>query len=65
MKWRIFIAAALAVGLTLWTAGAPPAALAFGIALAALLNYKKAKSGTARPSKAEIADPSTKRTVNP
>jgi hypothetical protein len=62
MSWRIFIAAALAVALTLWAAGAPPAAIAFGIVLAGLYNYKKSKAGTV-PSK--LADPSIKRTVNP
>jgi len=60
MNWRIFIAAALSVAIALFAAGAPPAAIAAGIVVAALWNYRsRNKSGRTRSKNGDIS-PSTR-----
>jgi len=52
MKWRFFIGACLLVGWLMSAMGAPLAAVAAGIGLAAVWNFQKLRAG-ARPFKHE------------
>jgi hypothetical protein len=51
MKWRYFIGAAVLAGYGMLAAGAPVAAVAAGISLAALLNFAQQRRGSARAGK--------------
>jgi negative regulator of sigma E activity len=67
MKWRYFLVAILVVGYAMLAVGAPPVAVAAGIALAAVLNLKQLASQKVQQPKKSNQTPATSATrmVNP
>ena len=64
MKWRFFIGASILVGYGLAVAGVPLAAVAAGIALAAVYNYVQQKRSPAPRKRDERIKDSATRMVN-